>query len=424
MPEFVGRGNFDTGKQERQGKRMSKNAPTWRQRQSGISLVATSVVCGLLVLAGAAALWVIYGTEPTVSRESAVRETLMPVDAITVTRGSFRPEILATGSVIPSREITLRPRIDGEVIHVADAFVPGGFVRQGDELLRIDGSDYRITLAQRESELQRALAELEIEHGRQDIALRDYRGLGKELDPENRSLVLREPQLKSAEAGVRAATAAVEQAQLDLARTNVTAPFDAQVLTRAINLGSQVAAGDGLARLVGVDTYWVETTVPLDRLRWLTLPDHDGEPGALVTIRHRTAWPEDQAREGRLYRLIGELEGETRMARLLISIDDPLGRLPENAGAPELIIGSFVQCRIRGRELEGVVRVDRDHVRKGDTVWLAKDGQLAIRPVNVVFRDAEYAYIDSGLNDGDQLITTSLATVKEGIRLRVRNQDA
>ena len=388
-------------------------------RQSGsISLRATLLLCAGLILAGIISLTVIYNTEPEVQRESAVRENAMLVEVINAEAGTFRPIIEAMGTVTPAREVTLRPRISGEVLSMAAEFVPGGEVAAGDELLRLDSADYRIALEQRQGELQQALAALEIEHGRQQIAIRDYRQLNKDLEPENRALVLREPQLKSAEAVVRAARAAVERAQLDLDRTTVKAPFHAQVLSREVNLGSQVSSGDALARLVGVDTYWVETTLPLDRLRWLAFSE-ENSVGSPVSVRHRTAWPDDASRDGYLYRLVGELEGDTRMARVIVAVDDPLGR----SGAeqpPALIIGSFVECRIHGRPIENVVRIPRSLVRRDDTVWLKREGKLVIQPVDIVFQDAEHAFVEKGLSAGDQVVTTSLATVKEGIALRLK----
>ncbi|MEJ2384695.1 MAG: efflux RND transporter periplasmic adaptor subunit [Xanthomonadales bacterium] len=395
-----------------------ESAETERQRGS-ISLRMTLLICAALVLAGIAALTVIFNTEPEVQRESAVRETAMLVEVTTVEAGTFRPVIEAMGTVRPAREVTLRPRISGEVMALAGEFVPGGEVAQGEVLLRMDDADYRIALEQRQSELQQAIADLEIEHGRQQIAENDYRQLNKNLQPENRALVLREPQLKSAEAAVRAARAAVERAQLDLERTTVRAPFHAQVLSRDVNLGSQVSSGTALARLVGVDTYWVEATIPPERLRWLTFPGN-GTEGSPVAIRHRTAWPEGQTRTGYLYRLVGELEGDTRMARVLVAVDDPLGRAAE-ADLPSLIIGSFVECRIHGRPITDVVRIPRDLVRKGDTVWVMRESRLAIQPVEVVFQDAEFAYVREGLRADDQVVVTSLATVKEGIPLRLKS---
>jgi RND family efflux transporter MFP subunit len=379
----------------------------------------TLLLCAALLAIGGVALWVIFNTEPEVRRESAVRETAMLVEVERVETGNFRPEIQAMGTVRAAREVILRPRVGGEVESIADAFVPGGEVQAGDVLLRIDDADYRVLLEQRESEYQQAVAQLEIENGRQEIALRDYRQLNKDLQPDNRALVLREPQLRSAEAVVRGAAAALEQARLDLERTNVRAPFHAQILTREVNLGSQVAAGDALARLVGVDNYWVETTIPLDRLRWLAFGEQDG--ASPVTIRHRSAWPENESRSGHLFRLIGELEGDTRMARVLVAVNDPLGR---ETGRPPLIIGSFVECLIEGRELQDVARVPRDTIRKDDTVWLMRDGRLAIQTVDIAFQDSTFAYVRSGLAADDRVVTTSLATVRDGIALRLKSESS
>lgn len=378
----------------------------------------TLAVCVALLLGGGALLMLIFSTEPVPQRESAVRETAMLVEVETTEGGTFRPVIHATGVVKPAREILLRPRIDGEVVNLSENFVPGGFVDQGGLLLQIDDTDYRIALDQRNSELQQAIAALEIEHGRQDIAERDYRQLGKTLNDDNRALVLREPQLRSAEAGVQSARTDVRRAQLDLERTRISAPFDAQVLSRHVNIGSQVSPGDTLARLVGVDSYWVETTLPLDRLQWLSFSN--GGEGSKATIRHRTAWPADQSRDGRLYQLVGELEGDTRMARVLVTVDDPLARQASSSGRMPLVIGTFVQCLIEGNPIEDVVKIRREHVRKGDTAWVMQDGLLQIRPLDIVFQDAEHAYIGDGLEAGEQLVTSSLATVKEGVQLRVR----
>lgn len=396
---------------------------TTKSAGSPMSLKATLVICAGLAILAAVALLAIYGSEPEVRRESTVRETTVPVEVFPVTRGDYRPELAANGLVRASREVTVRPRVAGEIIERAPELVPGGFPRQGEMLLRVDDTDYRIALQQRESELQQAVSELEIENGRRDIAERDYLQLGKELEQGNRALVLREPQRLAAEARVQSARAAVEQAMVDLGRTVIRAPFDAQVLSREVEIGSQVSPGDSLARLVGVDRYWVEISLPLDRLRWVQLPSGDLE-GSAVAVRHRTAWPAGGERFGRLDQLIGELEGETRMARLLAVVEDPLGQGAGAEGQPGLIIGSFVQCRISGVLMNDVVRLNRDYVRQDESVWVMAEGKLTIRKVDIVFQDAEHAYIAAGLEHGDQVITSSLATVREGLAVRVAGDRA
>lgn len=373
---------------------------------------------------GTGALYLIFTSEPDTQREDAVRQSAMLVDVILPQSGDFRPVIQALGAVTPMREVSVRSQVAGEVIEVSDQLEPGGFVRAGDMLLRIEGADYRNTLLQRQSELLQAEAELELEQGRQIQAEREYRELKSDRSAsytsQNQALVLRQPQLRSAEAQVAAARAAEAQARLSLERTVLRAPFDAQVISRAMNLGSQVSVGETLAELVGVESYWVEATVPLDRLQWMVFSSGGPDGGSPVRITHRSAWGQDQYREGWLDRLVGELEGGTRLARVLVRVDDPLAQLPGHADQPSLIIGAFVETQIQGREITGALKLPRELIRRDDTVWLMREEVLAIQPVDIVFEDSNFAYIDGGLKADDKVITTNLATVKEGIRLRLR----
>lgn len=383
----------------------------------------TFLICILILLLGAGATAVIFFTEPKAVRETATKETAMLVEVAAVKRGTYRPTIVAMGSVAPEQEIILSPRIRGEVVARAPAFTPGGRVAEGETLLRIDPADYRNTLQERQSALERAVADLNIEMGRQDVALQDYRILDEELADEKKSLVLRTPQLKTARAQVRAARAAVEQARLELERTTIGAPFDAHILSREVNVGSQVAPGDRLGHLVGVETYWVEATVPIAKLRWITFPGAKGEKGAPVRIHNRGVWPEDTWREGYVDSLIGALDQQTRLARVLVAVPDPLALRPEAAQKPPLIIGTFLDAHIQAEEIADVVRLERDYLRQEDTVWVMNEGKLNIREVDIVFRDARYAYIVTGLQEGEQVVTSNLATVTEGARLRIAGAD-
>jgi len=382
----------------------------------------TLLICLALLLGAGGVTALIFATEPTAERTGATRETAMLVDVTTVNRDTVRPTIEAMGTVRPAQDIVLSPRVSGEIIRRSDAFAPGGYVEEGETLLQIDPSDYETALQQRESELRQAVADLNLEMGRQDVAQQDYQLLEDSLSEEDRALVLREPQLNTARSAVESARAAVEQAELNLERTSIEAPFDAHILSRNVNVGSQVGPGDALGRLVGLDTYWVEATVPVSTLRHLRLPE-DGDRGSSVRIQNPSAWGEDAAREGRMFRIIGSLEGDTRMARVLVSVPDPHAYQSENADGPRLMIGSYVEAHMQGAPLEDVIRLNRDYLRSDDTVWEMEDGQLRIRDVSVAFRDAEYAYIDDGLADRAQVVTTNLSTVTEGAPLRLEGSE-
>lgn len=376
-----------------------------------------------ILLAGAATILLIFNTEPEATRSGATKETAMLVDVVEVERDNFTPVIRAMGTVMPSQDITLSPRVGGEVMELSENFTPGGYVEEGEMLLQIDPADYRNILQQRRSELQQAQTNLTIEMGRQNVAQQDYELLDDSLANENKALVLREPQLNAARSDVQSAEAAVQQAELDLQRTTIRAPFDAYILSRNTNVGSQVAPGNNLARLVGLETYWVETTVPSSTLRWIDIPQN-GDTGATVRIRNRTSWQEDEHREGTIFRLIGALENETRMARLLVSVPDPHGYLTENSDQPRLMIGSFVEASIQAEELENVVRLSRDYIRQNDNVWVMENDTLRIRNADILFQDANYAYISEGLEDGEQVVTTNLSTVVDGAPLRLEGSES
>ena len=380
----------------------------------------TALVSVLILLAGVALMVLIFKTEPTATRGDVARETAMLVEVRTAERGRFSPVIEVMGQVVPAREVTLQPRVSGRVIELAEAFEPGGQVAEDTALLRIDPADYQAALRQRRSELAQARADLELEQGRQAVAEQDFELLGEELDEGNRHLVLRQPQLKQARARVDFAEAALRRAELDLQRTRISAPFDAQILSRDVATGSQVSTGDSLARLVATDRYWVSASVPLSQLRWLRFAEEDGEQGAPVTLRHEAAWGPSRSRQGRLQRLVGELDANARLARVLVSVEDPLA-LQSEAGAPSLILGAFVRTAIEGRALDDVVRLDRDLLRREDTVWVMEDGALDIRDVTVLLRDNDYVYLSDGLDQGDQVVATDLATVVDGAALRLED---
>ena len=389
-------------------------APQQRPRRFWLRAVSTTVICLGILGASAAAIVVINRTEPTAQQVEATRKSAALVETLTAERGTYSPHLVVLGTVQAAREVVLSPRVSGQIVDLAPQFVPGAVVREGDLLVRIDPADFLNALSESQSELQQAKATLEIEQGRQTLAKKELALLEGTIDNTNRSLVLREPQIESVRAQVSAAEASVERAKLDLERTSVTAPFDAQILSRSVNVGSQVAPGDELAQLVGIDEYWVMASVPIRSLHWLQFPQWDGQ-GSAVTLRNPDSWPPGAERHARVSRMIGALDEQTRLARVLITVDDPLAR---STDGPPLILDTLIETHIEGRPIENVVRLSRDYVREGDTVWVMKDGKLEIREAEIIFRDAEYAYLREGVRDGEEVVTTTLATVAEGVGLR------
>lgn len=374
------------------------------------------IICVGILAVAAVVTYIIFSSEPTAKSESATKEMAMLVEVKTVEEGEFTPTFVATGTVEPVEDIVLSPLVGGQVLRRAEAFVPGGFVKRGTVLLQIDPADYRYALELKKAELRQAETELEMEMGRQEVAQQDLELIGGDsLSGQEKSLVLRKPQLNAVKARIQSARAAVDQAQVNLNRTTITAPFDAHILSQNVTAGSQVAPGDNVGRLVGSDSYWIELTVPVSTLRWLKFPKKAGEKGSMVKIKNNSAWPEGEFREGYLAKHVGALDNETRLARVLIRVPDPLAYSSEG---PELMIGAFVEVRLKGQPIKDVTRLERDYVRTNNTVWVKEKGELMIREVDILLQDADHAYITQGLKEGDTVVTTNLSTVTNGIPLR------
>ena len=381
------------------------------------------IICLGIVLLAVVVTYFIFSTEPTASSDSATKQSAMLVDVVQAEQGDFQPVIEATGTVQPVEDVILSPQVSGQVVRRSPEFVPGGFVDKGAVLLQVDPSDYRNTLELRRSDLLQAQTDLNMEMGRQEVAEQDLQLAGVDSLSENqRSLVLRQPQLNAVKASVKAAEAAVDQAELNLSRTTIRAPFDAHILSQNVTVGSQVAPGEQLGRLVGSEEYWVALTVPVDKLQWLQFPKSEEEQGSLVKLRS-AGWPQDVFRIGYLDKQVGALDDQTRLARVLVRVPDPLARKDTMAGKPELMIGTFLEAAVQAREIEDVVRLNRDYLRTNQTVWVNEEGKLSIREVDVILTDANYAYISRGLEEGEKVITTNLSTVSEGVSLRTEETD-
>lgn len=381
------------------------------------------LICGGILLLAVVITSFIFLTEPTAKSEGASKETAMLVEVVPVEKGDFRPVITATGTVRAVDDVVLSPLVGGQIIRRDASFTPGGTVEKGQVLLQIDPADYRNTMELRLSELQQSQTNRNMEMGRQQVAEQDLSLIGGDsLSAAEKQLVLRKPQLEAVKASVKAAQASVDQAQLNLSRTTIRAPFDAQILEQNVTVGSQVSPGDNLGRLVGTEAYWVEMTVPVSQLRYLAFPGNNGEKGSPVELRSRSAWKPGETRTGHLYSQVGALDNQTRLSRVLVKVGDPLANTPENEGKPPLLIGSFVEAGIQAEPVQNVVRLNRDYVRSNNTVWVMEDKKLQVREVEILLSDDENAYISSGLEDNDKVVTTNLSTVADGVGLRIEGE--
>jgi len=397
-----------TGAGETQGRHMS------------FSLFGILLPLMVMIAAGVVATWLMKTAPQAKPRPSVSNASLVEVKLVSY--AAQKAVVQAMGTVTPAREIELKPRVSGEVIDISENLLPGGLFKTGEMIMKIDQTDYELAERQLASEVVQAESDLAVEQGNQSIAKNEYELLGQVVSEEDKDLVLRKPQLKSVRAFLEATRAKWEKARLDLARTTINAPFNAVVKSRQVNVGAQVTGSTPLAGLVGTDEYWIEVSVPTNQLQWIQIPRTDLETGSLVRIYDQAVWGDPLYRIGRVIRLAADLEEQGRMARLLVSVRDPLAQEPGNLDQPRLLIGSYVRLEIEGVELASVAALNRGLLRDGNQVWIMDDDdRLDIRRVEIAFRGRDHVLISDGIADRERLIVSRLATPVPGMPLRIRN---
>ncbi len=386
--------------------------------------ISTRLILPLFVIAAG----VLYAnhlieTSPKSKRQRPARQARL-VEVVNIRRGNFATEVKAMGTVIPARSVDLKPQVSGKIVQINPKLIPGGLFQAGRNLMKIDPADYELQVRQRESDVATAQSNLKLEQGNQAVARQEYKLLDDVIGDEDKELVLRKPQLISLRSKLRAAEAQLKQEKLNLERTNITAPFNTIVKEKYVELGATVSPTTTLVTLTGTDEYWVELLVPVDQLKWIKIPRKNPETGSLLRIYNSSVWTDGSYREGRVLCLSSDLETGGRMAKLLVSVKDPLALTSNNADTESLLIGSYISAVIEGKTVQSVVKLNREFLRDGNNVWLyTTDNTLKIQPVKVVFRAEDYVLIANGITPEDQLIVTDIAAAVEGMPLRLPDQN-
>ena len=404
------------------------------------------LVPAIVLVAGVGCAQMLIATAPKPPQKPR-QERAMLVETRTVAPSSYPVVVKAKGTVIPTVSLDLQSEISGRVIWKNPELTLGGRVKKGDVLVRIDARDIHLSIEQQRAAVERANAELALERGRKAVAEQEWQLFAGDKAQGEADLALRGPQLRTAEVGLKGAKSGLDQAKLQLSRTVIRAPFDALVRSNSVEVGRLVSPNQAVATLVASSSFLVVVSLPVDDLAWLKVPGINSpligraeverarksddpmsafaELGALARITQRVGDKEIE-RGGLVVRLLSDLDSAGRMARLLVSISDPLGTQAAQEGRPPglpMLLGAYVHVEIGGSEVQDVIRLPRLALRGGDKVFVAdSDDKLEIRPVEIVRRGVDEVFVKSGLGQGDRVIVSAMPAATPGMELRVRDE--
>ncbi|MGX7707652.1 efflux RND transporter periplasmic adaptor subunit [Methylobacterium sp. Gmos1] len=311
-----------------------------------------------------------------------------------------------TGTVISPKDAALQPRVTGVVVE--RPFEPGGHVKQGQVLFRIDPRPFEVALrmaeAQREqAAAQAAFADVEVERT-QSLADKGYASEQRYQQLESNRQVARSK--------VQEAEAAIARQKLNLDYAVIRAPFDGRSSLSDVNVGDHVNENaTQLVSVVQVDP--IEVQVALSGEDSEAVRAVLKENRAFIQTLDAQGHPE---RKATIYKLDNRFDPRT--ARRLVRAWLP------NADE-RYLPGEFVRTQVQvGQEERLLVpTVALSSQLDQRIVWrVGDDGKVTMAPVETGEEFGDRTSVLKGLKAGERIATDHLQLLRQDQRVGIRRE--
>jgi membrane fusion protein, multidrug efflux system len=331
----------------------------------------------------------------------------VPIAVATVSRADVPIRLSALGSVTAFNTVTVRPRVDGQLVGVS--FREGQFVKQGDQLAQIDPRPFQVQLEQAEGQLARDQAQL----SNARIDLTRYQTLWSEDSIALQNVTAQESAVKQLEAGLKVDQSAIDNARLNLTYSRITAPISGRVGLRLVDVGNVVTAANtaGLVVITEVDPIAIVFTLPEDALRTV-----------LPRIRAGVRLPVDAF----------DRAGATRLASgTVLTVDN---EIDQSTGTVRLkaVFENHSQSLFPSQFVNVQLLADTEHAQlvvptsavqqgpQGSFVYVVRDGKALVQPVTVGITEGDRASILAGLHAADVVVTDGVDRLRNGAAVDIR----
>jgi membrane fusion protein, multidrug efflux system len=338
----------------------------------------------------------------------------VPVVATEVRQENLGIYLTGLGSVTASNMVTIRTRVDGQLIKVS--FQEGQFVRKGDLLAEIDPRPFQVQLAQAEGQMAKDLAQLK-------NAQRDLGRFKTLLDRDMISKQEFDAQIASvdqAEGVIKSDQAQIDNAKLQLTYSRIVAPISGRIGLRVVDEGNMVRANDPNANSLAVITQ----LQPIDVL--FNIPQDDlpqvlkkMRAGQRLTVDAYNRDLKQKLATGTLVTIDNQIDpntGTVRCKAVFPNQDDTL------------FPNQFVNARLLVDTKQAAVIVPAAAIQRSPQstfVYVVKgDNTVDVRDVVVGPSEGDEISIDSGLSPGEVVVTEGVDRLQGGTRVAARAADA
>ena len=313
----------------------------------------------------------------------------IPVSGQRVVRDTLVVSVSAAGQAQAWRRAALAAEVEGPVTDVR--VTEGQPVRTGQVLARIDPERYAFELERAKAELEKARADFD------ELTL---------FDSEIADTALRVERRRSARAksGLATAEVAVKEAELNVERATVRAPFAGVVANLSIQTGQRVQPNDSICEVADLSRIRIEVQALETEVPYLA----EGRE-AEVTL---SAFP-DTALPGRVASINPVVDPKSRAARVTVVLPNP-----ERAVKP----GMYARVKIAARLYPDRILVPREAILERDNRTLvflfdpekpgSTQGLAKWTYVTTGLENEKYVEIVPG--DGTQMLEPGQIALTEG----------
>jgi multidrug efflux system membrane fusion protein len=382
-------GMADPAETHAEGAGLSRPFRRWGLRLLGLAVVASTASFGLVRARPAESV-----------RPQAAHA--VPVVAATAGTGDLGAYETGLGTVTPLKTVTVRSRVDGELVSVA--YREGQPVRGGELLAQIDPRPFQIQLLQAEGQLVKDEAALK----NAKVDLERYKVLIEQDSIPRQQLDTQVATVDQAEATLESDRAAVESAKLNLTYSRIEAPISGVVGLRLVDPGNIVHASDsnGLLVITQQQPIAVVFTIAADHLPPIVQQTKAGKP--LVV----EAWDRDWKRKvatGSLLAIDNQIDPTTGTVRIKAQFPNDDSSLYPN---------QFVNARVLVDTLRQAVLVPTAALQRSPQstyVYVVnKDHTVEIRNVEVQLTEGEDSAIRKGVSAGDLIVVDGVDKLQPG----------
>ncbi len=376
-------------------------------------------------------------------------QTVYTVDTAIAERGLHQPQLLVYGEVQAASSVDLRSLVTGEVVSVNPAVKAGGRVEEGEKLFSIDPFTFEQERALAEANLAETAAKIEENQARIRIEESRIRSWTEQLEiaqtdlnrisalrengtatakqVEDRSLIVsqRRQSLEQAELNLVAEKSRLrqldaimarfrlnkEQAERNIEDTVMRAPLTGVINAKDVAVGRMINANDIAISMYRADQLEVRFTLTDQRFARIQ-NDNTGIIGRPVEV----IWVigGEEFRYPAVIDRIGARIASDRGGVEVIALID------QDLSGTALRPGAFVEIIVPDRAFDGYFKAPDTALYGNDTVYEIVDGALVATKVSVRARDGDQIIFDADLANGAEILTTRIAEISEGLRVRSR----